>query len=155
MQRLRLARHNAMQYGVADRIEFICADYVQFAEALARRSAHRSEASKEDGPIDVVFLSPPWGAFTPCGGYRSYRAELTQSGVACASQEVPNTSRPLSSTRETECLPQSRLQVTQKPILPLSDSHTLCPPWNQFTDVSSSDYPERLRRMSQCSCRAT
>ncbi len=55
MTRLRLARHNAMQYGVADRIEFICADYIHFAEAYASR------LSSVEGPIDVVFLSPPWG----------------------------------------------------------------------------------------------
>jgi trimethylguanosine synthase len=39
--------------GVADRIEFIYGDYVDFARSLA--SWPRREA------IDVVFLSPPWG----------------------------------------------------------------------------------------------
>lgn len=57
--RLRLARHNALQYGVADRIEFICADFVEFAEAYGRR-AQRAGGKGED-QIDVVFLSPPWG----------------------------------------------------------------------------------------------
>jgi 23S rRNA G2445 N2-methylase RlmL len=59
MTRLRLARHNALQYGVADRIEFICADYIQFANAYASRF------SSLEGPIDVVFLSPPWGEWLP------------------------------------------------------------------------------------------
>lgn len=56
--RLKLARHNALQYGVADRIEFICADFIQFVEAYAKRKSGREE-------IDVVFLSPPWGTSFP------------------------------------------------------------------------------------------
>jgi trimethylguanosine synthase len=49
-----LARHNAAIYGVADRIEFILADYISFANAyLSRPNPTRR--------IDVVFLSPPWG----------------------------------------------------------------------------------------------
>jgi 23S rRNA G2445 N2-methylase RlmL len=49
--RLMLARHNALHLGVADRIEFILADFVDFA---------RSRRDVSD-LIDVVFLSPPWG----------------------------------------------------------------------------------------------
>lgn len=41
-----MARHNAEVYGVADRIEFICGDFVKLGPALK---------------ADVVFLSPPWG----------------------------------------------------------------------------------------------
>ncbi|KAF9231298.1 RNA cap guanine-N2 methyltransferase-domain-containing protein [Melanogaster broomeanus] len=52
--RLALARHNAVIYGVADRIEFILADYISFANAYLSRPA-------EKRPIDAVFLSPPWG----------------------------------------------------------------------------------------------
>lgn len=52
--RLALARHNAVIYGVADRIEFILADYIAFAHAYASRPAGKRS-------IDVVFLSPPWG----------------------------------------------------------------------------------------------
>ena len=44
--RLAIAAHNAAVYGVADRIQFICADFMAIA--------HRLRA-------DVVFLSPPWG----------------------------------------------------------------------------------------------
>lgn len=51
--RIALARHNAAIYGVADRIEFIQADFVSFAKALARSSSKQR--------ADVVFLSPPWG----------------------------------------------------------------------------------------------
>ena len=52
--RLALARHNATIYGVANRIEFILADYISFANAyLSRPNPTRR--------IDVVFLSPPWG----------------------------------------------------------------------------------------------
>ncbi|KAG1874284.1 Tgs1 protein [Suillus subluteus] len=52
--RLALARHNAAIYGVADRIEFILADYISFANAYLSRP-HPTRR------IDVVFLSPPWG----------------------------------------------------------------------------------------------
>lgn len=51
--RLRLARHNAVIYGVADRIEFILGDYLSFAEAYLQQQGRKT--------IDVVFLSPPWG----------------------------------------------------------------------------------------------
>ncbi|KAH7098883.1 S-adenosyl-L-methionine-dependent methyltransferase [Auriculariales sp. MPI-PUGE-AT-0066] len=50
--RLALARHNAQIYGVADRIEFILGDFLDFA---------RTYPSKHKTLIDVVFLSPPWG----------------------------------------------------------------------------------------------
>ncbi|KIJ65362.1 hypothetical protein HYDPIDRAFT_130449 [Hydnomerulius pinastri MD-312] len=52
--RLALARHNAVIYGVADRIEFILADYISFAKAYLSRPIGKRT-------IDVVFLSPPWG----------------------------------------------------------------------------------------------
>lgn len=51
--RLALARHNAEIYGVADRIEFIQADYLSFIETEVLKSKPRK--------IDVIFLSPPWG----------------------------------------------------------------------------------------------
>ncbi|KAF9355368.1 Trimethylguanosine synthase [Mortierella sp. AD094] len=44
--RLMCARHNARIYGVEDRIEFICGDYMTLIPRLK---------------ADVVFLSPPWG----------------------------------------------------------------------------------------------
>ncbi|KAF9921167.1 Trimethylguanosine synthase [Linnemannia zychae] len=44
--RLDCARHNAKIYGVEDRIEFICGDYLTLLPRLK---------------ADVVFLSPPWG----------------------------------------------------------------------------------------------
>ncbi|XP_062284611.1 trimethylguanosine synthase isoform X1 [Scomber scombrus] len=44
--RLDLARHNAVVYGVADRIDFLQGDFLQLAPHLRG---------------DVVFLSPPWG----------------------------------------------------------------------------------------------
>ncbi|KAL0954180.1 hypothetical protein HGRIS_005311 [Hohenbuehelia grisea] len=56
--RLALARHNAQIYGVADRIEFILADYVSFAKIYAERWPNPSAEARQ---IDVVFLSPPWG----------------------------------------------------------------------------------------------
>jgi trimethylguanosine synthase len=53
--RLRLARHNALHYGVADRIEFVLCDYVEWAKDPKGAAAREA--------IDVVFLSPPWGEF--------------------------------------------------------------------------------------------
>lgn len=46
MERLEMARHNAAVYGVEDRIEFICGDFLHLAPSLR---------------ADVVVLSPPWG----------------------------------------------------------------------------------------------
>jgi trimethylguanosine synthase len=58
--RLALARHNAQIYGVADRIEFILADYISFAEAYS--SHNKTErVTHSTRKIDVIFLSPPWG----------------------------------------------------------------------------------------------
>ncbi|NXT72644.1 TGS1 synthase, partial [Chaetops frenatus] len=45
-EKLRLARHNAGVYGVAERIDFLCGDFMALAAGLR---------------ADVVFLSPPWG----------------------------------------------------------------------------------------------
>ncbi|KAI6041491.1 Tgs1 protein [Pisolithus marmoratus] len=66
--RLALARHNAIIYGVADRIEFVLADYIAFARSyLARWEATAAirpigpGANAKRRPIDIVFLSPPWG----------------------------------------------------------------------------------------------
>ncbi|KAF9572370.1 Trimethylguanosine synthase [Mortierella alpina] len=44
--RLECAKHNAKVYGVEDRIEFICGDYMTLIPGLK---------------ADAVFLSPPWG----------------------------------------------------------------------------------------------
>ncbi|KAJ8325647.1 putative diacylglycerol O-acyltransferase tgs1 [Batrachochytrium dendrobatidis] len=44
--RLECARHNAAVYGVQDKIEFICGDFMELAPTI-----------KADG----VFMSPPWG----------------------------------------------------------------------------------------------
>ncbi|KAF9785404.1 S-adenosyl-L-methionine-dependent methyltransferase [Thelephora terrestris] len=54
--RLRLARHNAAIYGVADRIEFVLGDFIQFAKTLFGRGETRQGRA-----VDVIFLSPPWG----------------------------------------------------------------------------------------------
>lgn len=44
--KIDLARNNAEVYGIADKIEFICGDFLLLAPDLK---------------ADVVFLSPPWG----------------------------------------------------------------------------------------------
>ncbi len=52
-----------MQYGVADRVEWICADFVEYAEAYGRRVSEGKGKGKAKAAleVDVVFLSPPWG----------------------------------------------------------------------------------------------
>ncbi|SPP83858.1 blast:Trimethylguanosine synthase [Drosophila guanche] len=47
-EKLAMAKHNARIYGVADKIEFIHADFLQLAASTKLRP-------------DVVFFSPPWG----------------------------------------------------------------------------------------------
>eukprot|EP00403_Amphidinium_massartii_P012540 CAMPEP_0178416542 /NCGR_PEP_ID=MMETSP0689_2-20121128/24117_1 /TAXON_ID=160604 /ORGANISM="Amphidinium massartii, Strain CS-259" /LENGTH=491 /DNA_ID=CAMNT_0020037889 /DNA_START=235 /DNA_END=1706 /DNA_ORIENTATION=+ len=47
--RLLDAAHNARIYGVHDRIDFVCDDFIHFAQSYSGRN------------VDVVFLSPPWG----------------------------------------------------------------------------------------------
>ncbi|KAH8384009.1 hypothetical protein KR009_011725 [Drosophila setifemur] len=47
-EKIAMAKHNAGIYGVAHKIEFIQADFLQFAASTKIRP-------------DVVFLSPPWG----------------------------------------------------------------------------------------------
>ena len=47
--KIKCARRNAQIYGVADRINFICGDFLNVARAL------------RPGSVDAVYLSPPWG----------------------------------------------------------------------------------------------
>lgn len=77
--RLALARHNAQIYGVADRIEFIQADYISFARAYLSSFSTPSPSSNASTPprnktrkIDVVFLSPPWGGPSYLSGSPSH-----------------------------------------------------------------------------------
>jgi len=72
--RLALARHNAVIYGVADRIEFILGDYISFAHS------YLSLPSTSSRKIDVVFLSPPWGGPSYLSGSA---AEGTAQVEAC------------------------------------------------------------------------
>ena len=60
LTRLRLARHNALHCGVADRIEFILADFVDFAKTWAANEGGK-EGKEGKETVDVIFLSPPWG----------------------------------------------------------------------------------------------
>lgn len=72
--RLALARHNAIIYGVHDRIEFILADFPSWArsfQSIQTRTRHlvntgappvsSSTLPVAQSKIDIVFLSPPWG----------------------------------------------------------------------------------------------
>ncbi|KAG0139952.1 hypothetical protein CROQUDRAFT_69773 [Cronartium quercuum f. sp. fusiforme G11] len=47
--KILLAKHNAKVYGVADKIEFICTDFINWIQ------------DQQEASVDVVFLSPPWG----------------------------------------------------------------------------------------------
>ncbi|EAU90675.1 Tgs1 protein [Coprinopsis cinerea okayama7 len=85
--RLALARHNAEIYGVADRIEFILADYISFANTLAsstpKSTSESNSSSTKQRIIDVVFLSPPWGG-------PSYLASVDTNGDAVETTEHPS-----------------------------------------------------------------
>jgi trimethylguanosine synthase len=82
--RLALARHNAQIYGVADRIEFIQADYISFAHSLTSTSSSSLTTSPPQSnlprKIDVVFLSPPWGG-------PSYLSGSPSRGIADGNKE--------------------------------------------------------------------
>ncbi|KAH8111817.1 RNA cap guanine-N2 methyltransferase-domain-containing protein [Phellopilus nigrolimitatus] len=83
--RLALARHNAIVYGVADRIEFILADYLEFARGYALRPLKQRN-------IDVVFLSPPWGGpsyLTASPQKEKNEAEATLQGDYSLSNILP------------------------------------------------------------------
>jgi trimethylguanosine synthase len=88
--RLSLARHNALQYGVADRIEFILCDFVSFAKSLSSSSSSFSSSSSRPlNGIDVVFLSPPWGGI-------SYLTQFAPSMPSSANTELLPPAYPLS-----------------------------------------------------------
>ncbi|KAF8530982.1 RNA cap guanine-N2 methyltransferase-domain-containing protein [Gautieria morchelliformis] len=74
--RLRLARHNAVIYGVQDRIEFILGDYVAFVNAYVSLP----EGSRRT--IDVVFLSPPWGGMDYTSSPRTQESGKMDSRVS-------------------------------------------------------------------------
>jgi len=79
--RLALARHNAILYGVADRIEFILSDYLSFARS------YLSLPSTSIRKIDVVFLSPPWGGPSYLSGSTVEAAE-TAAKVATSDDVI-------------------------------------------------------------------
>ncbi|KAI0035618.1 S-adenosyl-L-methionine-dependent methyltransferase, partial [Vararia minispora EC-137] len=82
--RLALARHNAEIYGVADRIEFILADFVSFARTTRPSSPSSSQAPFPDPStrtIDVVFLSPPWGGPSYLSGSVSTALPATEDDI--------------------------------------------------------------------------
>lgn len=49
--KIALAEHNAAVYGVEDKIEFICTDFIEWIQ------------NQEKGSVDVIFLSPPYVKF--------------------------------------------------------------------------------------------
>src|SRR5260370_13194009 len=89
--RLALARHNAVIYGVQDRIEFVLADFPSFVRSLQTTSIARNGST--EGPngvrsrlsslVDVVFLSPPWGG-------PSYLTSPTKSQTSLDSNPSPH-----------------------------------------------------------------
>jgi trimethylguanosine synthase len=86
--RLALARHNASVYGVADRIEFVLGDYIQFARSYATRGSSSSRSAPVTRKIDVVFLSPPWGGPSYLAGSPTKsKPDLVQTPDAVAEDE--------------------------------------------------------------------
>lgn len=64
--RLDCARKNAELYGVDHKIDFVLADFVEWA---------KGRIESKDVLVDVVFLSPPWGGIDYASGSSSYKLE--------------------------------------------------------------------------------
>lgn len=77
-----------MQYGVADRIEFILCDFVTFASSLSSSST----GSKPLNGIDTIFLSPPWGGIE----YLSFGAGGNADGRAGENAAEGTPAKPIS-----------------------------------------------------------
>ena len=73
---------------MADRIEFILADYISFADAYTS-SSHLSSRK-----IDVVFLSPPWGGPSYLLG-----AQISPPSDADQNPDASKTGVPLTTTK--------------------------------------------------------
>ncbi|MBW0480674.1 hypothetical protein O181_020389 [Austropuccinia psidii MF-1] len=58
--KIKLAKANAEIYGVLDKIEFICVDFLDWI------------SQQQPGSLDVVFLSPPWGGIDYLALQKSY-----------------------------------------------------------------------------------
>lgn len=82
--RLALARHNAVIYGVADRIEFLLTDYLSFARS------YLCLPSTTNRKIDVVFLSPPWGGPSYLSGPTVEAAESSSKVATGDDEEIPS-----------------------------------------------------------------
>ncbi|KAF7258414.1 hypothetical protein EG68_04745 [Paragonimus skrjabini miyazakii] len=62
--RVKMASHNAGIYGVLSKIEFVCADFFDWAQnqiSLHQRSLSQSATVLSSSPYAAVFMSPPWG----------------------------------------------------------------------------------------------
>ncbi|VDP85751.1 unnamed protein product [Echinostoma caproni] len=57
--RVAMAMHNAEVYGVRSQIEFVCADFFDWARAELGRCQSRN--SHTSPPYAALFMSPPWG----------------------------------------------------------------------------------------------
>ncbi|BGP20626.1 hypothetical protein JCM10213_007162 [Rhodosporidiobolus nylandii] len=92
--RLACARRNAEIYGVADRITFVLADWVQWTRDYVARD-NRGEVEEEDR-VEVVFLSPPWGGidYQSAGSTAPPPAKKSRLSILSASTPVPSTPTP-------------------------------------------------------------
>lgn len=92
--RLACAKHNAEIYGVADRIEFILADFPSWSKDYVARL--RAGTVPPDDQVEVVFLSPPWGGID----YRELAAPEAATGTSTPvakrlkAADVPSTPTP-------------------------------------------------------------
>ena len=123
--RLALARHNAEIYGVADRIEFILADFLSFARTLrpdgkgSRTTDYPESATRK---IDVVFLSPPWGG-------PSYLAGSAVPGAAADEQHAVRGGRGLYGLRWGQHGRHPRAYPQHRRLGLLPQSHCLWAEW--------------------------
>ncbi|GAA5943664.1 RNA methyltransferase [Sporobolomyces koalae] len=110
--RLACAKRNAQIYGVADRITFIHADWVQWTKEYIEQKKKREIA--EDDEIEVIFLSPPWG------------------GISYESVGTTNT---------TDATPQQNKRRRTEPMTELSNVSPSTPVLSTATPATPSAYP--------------
>ncbi|GAA6006639.1 hypothetical protein JCM11491_003127 [Sporobolomyces phaffii] len=104
--RLACAKRNAEIYGVADRITFILADWVEWTKKYVEQK-EGGEVKKED-EIEVIFLSPPWGGI-------SYQTLGTASSTAAVTT-------PAAKKRRISGVATSTVSSTLTPTTPRTSS---------------------------------
>lgn len=98
--RLACARENARIYGVEEHIEFVLADFVEWAKSRV--------GTPEAAGIEVVFMSPPWGGID----YRDTDEQQQQQTPRSGSERAGNDSSLIESSEAVVDEQSSNTQST-------------------------------------------